>query len=104
MRDVYVLYDERLHLMLDRDDPLFPNWDQDETAVTDRYGEQDPSVVAHTFTVEPGDIFLRLSLFDASTDGNDDLDLYLYYCPTLDACTQVGQSGSFTSAAEIALL
>jgi len=39
VRDVFRLYDQRLELMLSQDDPLFPNWDQDETAVTDRYGE-----------------------------------------------------------------
>ncbi len=32
--------------MLGQDDPLFPNWDQDETAVADRYAEQDPAEVA----------------------------------------------------------
>lgn len=46
VRDVFRLYDERLHLMLVHDDPTFPNWDQDATAVEDRYGEQDPDVVA----------------------------------------------------------
>ena len=46
VRDVFRLYDQRLELMLSRDDPQFPNWDQDETAVTDRYGEQDPAEVA----------------------------------------------------------
>ena len=46
VRDVFRLYDQRLELMLSQDDPLFPNWDQDETAVTDRYGEQDPAEVA----------------------------------------------------------
>jgi hypothetical protein len=46
VRDVLRLYDYRLSLMLSEDDPLFPNWDQDATAVTDRYGEQDPSRVA----------------------------------------------------------
>jgi hypothetical protein len=45
VRDVFRLYDVRLHLMLDQDDPLYPNWDQDETAVADRYNEQDPVVV-----------------------------------------------------------
>ena len=40
------LFDRRLGLMLDEDDPLFANWDQDETAVAERYGEQDPAVVA----------------------------------------------------------
>jgi hypothetical protein len=46
VRDVFVLYTHRLGLMLDQDDPLFPNWDQDESAVVERYGDQDPSVVA----------------------------------------------------------
>ena len=43
VRDVFRLFDTRLHLMLDEDDPRFANWDQDETAVADRYGEQDPA-------------------------------------------------------------
>lgn len=46
VRDVFALYDRRLQLMLDDDDPLYPNWDQDETAVEERYHEQDPAVVA----------------------------------------------------------
>ena len=46
VRDVFRLYDQRLEMMLSQDDPLFPNWDQDETAVTDRYREQDPAEVA----------------------------------------------------------
>ena len=43
---MFRLYGQRLELMLSRDDPLFPNWDQDETAVADRYAEQDPAEVA----------------------------------------------------------
>lgn len=46
VRDVYRLYLARLELMLAQDDPTFPNWDQDETAVAQRYGEQDPAQVA----------------------------------------------------------
>lgn len=46
VRDVFRLYDYRLGLMLDEDDPLYPNWDQDETAVASRYDEQDPATVA----------------------------------------------------------
>jgi DinB superfamily len=46
VRDVLRIYDRRLGLMLTEDDPLFPNWDQDETAVAERYGEQDPATVA----------------------------------------------------------
>jgi DinB superfamily len=45
VRDVFRLYDHRLDLMLTHDDPLYENWDQDETAVRERYGEQDPAQV-----------------------------------------------------------
>jgi hypothetical protein len=46
VRDVFRLYDQRLELMLAVDDPLFPNWDQDATAVAERYQDQDPAAVA----------------------------------------------------------
>lgn len=46
VRDVFRLFERRLVLMLSEDDPTFENWDQDRTAVEDRYGEQDPAVVA----------------------------------------------------------
>ena len=52
VRDVFRLYDYRLGLMLAEDDPLFPNWDQDETAVSDRYGEQDPAEVARQLAAD----------------------------------------------------
>lgn len=45
VRDVFRLYEYRLHLLLDEDDPTFPNWDQDATAIEERYGEQDPATV-----------------------------------------------------------
>lgn len=45
VRDVFRLYDHRLDLMLREQDPLYPNWDQDATAVAERYGEQDPARV-----------------------------------------------------------
>jgi hypothetical protein len=32
--------------MLEQDEPHFANWDQDETAVRERYWEQDSAVVA----------------------------------------------------------
>ncbi len=46
VRDVFRLFDRRLELMLTEDDPLFPNWDQDATAVAERYQDQDPADVA----------------------------------------------------------
>ncbi|SDZ40621.1 DinB family protein [Herbiconiux ginsengi] len=46
VRDVFRIFLTRLELMLDEDDPEFPDWDQDVTAVEERYNEQDPAVVA----------------------------------------------------------
>ncbi len=45
VRDGFRIYDQRLELMLTQDGPRYPNWDQDATAVEDRYGGQDPGVV-----------------------------------------------------------
>ena len=46
VRDVFRIFGGRLELMLAHEDPLFENWDQDATALADRYDLQDPAVVA----------------------------------------------------------
>lgn len=46
VRDVCRVFDTRVELMLAEDDPHFENWDQDATAVQERYAHQDPMVVA----------------------------------------------------------
>jgi hypothetical protein len=46
VRDVCRIFDTRLRLMLAEDDPVFANWDQDVTALEERYWTQDPSTVA----------------------------------------------------------
>jgi len=46
VRDVCALFRQRLELMLTEDDARFANWDQDETAVAERYWEQSPDLVA----------------------------------------------------------
>ncbi|MGH2753659.1 MAG: DinB family protein [Actinomycetota bacterium] len=46
VRDVFQLYDDRLLMMLEEDDPHYPNWDQDAAAIEERYGQQDPAEVA----------------------------------------------------------
>ncbi|MGX7681909.1 DinB family protein [Jatrophihabitans sp. DSM 45814] len=46
VRDVFARFDSRARLMLAEDDPLFENWDQDATALADRYWEQAPATVA----------------------------------------------------------
>jgi hypothetical protein len=65
VRDVYRLYLTRLELMLAEDDPEFENWDQDQTAVDDAYGLQDPQVVARELDVATDALVARfLSLGD----------------------------------------
>jgi DinB family protein len=46
VRDVFGLGLYRVRRMLQEDDPQFDNWDQDETAVSERYDMQDPLAVA----------------------------------------------------------
>ncbi|QJU54483.1 DinB family protein [Herbiconiux sp. KACC 21604] len=45
VRDVFRVSQKRFGLMLAEMDPEFADWDQDATAVEDRYAEQDPAVV-----------------------------------------------------------
>jgi SAM-dependent methyltransferase len=45
VHDVHRIFHDRVSSMLAEETPHFPNWDQDESAVTGRYAEQLPSVV-----------------------------------------------------------
>ena len=65
VRDVFLLFDARLRLMLEADDPTFPNWDQDATAVADRYNEQEPAVVAKQLGEAAGAFLTSLSELSA---------------------------------------
>jgi hypothetical protein len=60
VRDVYGRFDHRISLMLTEWNPLFPNWDQDATAITDRYEEQEPSVVVDRLVVAAQAVAIRL--------------------------------------------
>ncbi|MFZ0531233.1 MAG: DinB family protein, partial [Propionicimonas sp.] len=46
VRDVLVLFTQRAALIRAEDTPLFANWDQDATALAERYWEADPEKVA----------------------------------------------------------
>ena len=61
---------------------------------------EDNGVTAHLIDVPADQAFLRFALFDELTDGNDDLDLYIYYCPNGIDCFKVGESGGPTSREE----
>jgi hypothetical protein len=65
VRDVHRLFDERVRLMVEQDDPLFPDWDQDATALAERYDLQDPVVVAEELVTAADATAAR---FDAVTD------------------------------------
>ena len=50
VRDVHRIFERRLASMLKEDVPRFANWDQDETAVEERYAEQAPAAVSSELT------------------------------------------------------
>jgi hypothetical protein len=50
VRDVFRIFLERLDRMLSEDGPHYANWDQDATAIEERYGEQSPVTVAVELT------------------------------------------------------
>lgn len=60
-------------------------------------------VTRHRVDVPPDQAFLRFALFDALTDGDDDLDMYVYYCGDPDNCLKIGESGEPTSEEEFNL-
>lgn len=56
VRDVHTIFAERLRAMLAEDTPTFANWDQDETAVAEKYSEQDPQAVDVELVEAAGDV------------------------------------------------
>ena len=72
VRDVFRLYLYRLNLMMSEEGPHFPNWDQDETALTNRYSEQDAKVVADEIEVAAADLaagFAKVKVSDYERTG-----------------------------------
>ena len=57
-----------------------------------------PGTTLHAISVPANQLYARFALFDAFTDGDDDLDMYVYYCG-LDgsSCVKLGESGEPTS-------
>ena len=64
VRDVFRLFAERLDLMLTEPAPTFANWDQDATAVAERYDLQDPAIVRRELVLAADELADR---FDAVT-------------------------------------
>jgi len=60
--------------------------------------ESVPGTTLHRISVPTDQLYVRFALFDALTDGDDDLDMYVYYCgPTGASCIKLGESGEPTS-------
>ncbi len=54
---------------------------------------------------EPANMaYLRYALIDELTDGEDDLDMYVFYCPDTVNCTKIGESGEPTSREQFDIL
>jgi subtilisin family serine protease len=65
----------------------------------DSFSPGGPGTVSFDVVVPAGSTYARFALFDDFTDGNDDLDLYVFRGGTL-----VGVSGGVTSAEEVNLV
>ena len=61
-------------------------------------------VTMHLIDVPADEAYLRFSLFDTLTDGDDDLDLFIYHCPDNVNCVRIGESGEPTSNEEVNFL
>jgi hypothetical protein len=64
VRDVCEVMDRRLASMLAEDDPQFQNWDQDETAISERYAEQDPAMVSAELVVAADQFARRIDAIE----------------------------------------
>ena len=56
VRDTYDLFGQRIRLMLTKDNPRFPNWDQDIAAQEGDYHSQDPARVSYGLAVAAGKV------------------------------------------------
>jgi subtilisin family serine protease len=82
--------------------------------VVDGFVDQDPDrtftfrtnngVTVHLLTVSAEQAYVRFILRDEFTDGDDDLDMYVYYSPDGSSYNRIGQSGEFNSDEEFSLL
>jgi hypothetical protein len=66
VRDVFRRFDRRLELMLTEDGPHFDNWDQDATAVAERYDAQDPAHVSAEIAAAVGPLADRFDAVDGA--------------------------------------
>ena len=56
VRDVHRIFFERVNLMLAGDEPAFPNWDQDATAIAEHYDQQVAVEVGAAIEIAAGEV------------------------------------------------
>ena len=61
------------------------------------------TTIAFLEDLPPGTAYARWTTFNSYTSGNDDIDLYLYYCPNF-SCTQIASSGNSDSNESVDVL
>ncbi len=61
-------------------------------------------VSVHTLDLGENQAYLRFALFDEFTSGDDDLDMYVRYCPTLTSCRKIAESGEPTAREQVNIL
>lgn len=66
LRDVCDVFGERFTAMLTEDDPLFANWDQDDTAIEKAYWRQQPATATAELTAVAARINATLDGLDAA--------------------------------------
>jgi len=75
---------------------VFPGFVDDDPTKTFTFRSTN-GVTAHLIDVPADQAYLRFETFDELTDGDDDLDMHVYYCPDNINCSKIGQSGEPTS-------
>jgi subtilisin family serine protease len=74
----------------------------DDDATNNFTFREGSGVTMHLLNVPANQLLLRVALFDEHTDGQDDLDLFLFYCQN-DQCSQLAESDGVTSDEKIDL-
>ena len=90
---------------------IFPGAVDEDPTKTFSFRDRN-GVTPHLIAVSANQAYVRFAMFDELTDGNDDLDMYVYYCPTIvpgglimeSDCIRLGQSGEPTSREEFNVL
>lgn len=66
VRDVLTVFASRFELILERDDPTLPNWDQDDASIDGEYAAQDPVEVGRQIAERSEELVAVLQRFQGA--------------------------------------